>query len=73
MQHQTIRRDESGRWQGMDCPCREDHGPSVREELDIARQDLASLRALAQAAMGDGHDGRVRADEILRITGTVAL
>lgn len=70
MQHKTITRNAAGRLTGQDCPCGEDHGPSVREELDITREHLADLRALALAAKAGG--GTVTADEILAITLTVA-
>jgi hypothetical protein len=43
MQHQTIRRNPDGTVTPMGCPCGEDHGPSLREELDWA---LARVRSL---------------------------
>lgn len=45
MRHQTITRDAHGALVGMDCPCGEDHGPSLREELEIERELNARRRA----------------------------
>jgi hypothetical protein len=37
MTHQTIRRNADGSLTSIDCPCGEDHGPSLHEELAIMR------------------------------------
>jgi hypothetical protein len=44
MQHQTIRRNASGKWESIDCPCGEDHGPSLREERDYLLDQVAELK-----------------------------
>lgn len=46
MDHQTITRNADGTLTSIDCPCGEDHGPSLREELDIMRE--GNLRAASK-------------------------
>jgi hypothetical protein len=41
MQHRTITLDEHG---ALGCTCGEDHGPSLREELDWALAEVTRLR-----------------------------
>lgn len=45
MQHQTMTRNASGQLVSMDCPCGEDHGPSVDEERVWALEANDRLRA----------------------------
>lgn len=45
MQHQTLYTDAQGQLRDMDCPCGEDHGPSVDEERRWLLQENTRLRA----------------------------
>jgi hypothetical protein len=45
VQHQTLYADADGVLRDMDCPCGEDHGPSVDEERRRLLQENERLRA----------------------------
>lgn len=75
-EHRTIRRNADDSLTSIDCPCGEDHGPSLREELDILRagnrrqaERLNSLANVLGAALtlteGASEADRIRARKLV--------
>ena len=59
-------RNAAGKWEPVDCPCGEDHGPSLREERDLLLEEVAELEARLAIATADraiAEDGLRRCNE----------
>ena len=82
MLHQTIRRNADGSLTSIECPCGEDHGPSLSEELTIMRAanrqkaaeiagligNLERVLALTEARKLDDGANRIKARKYVKAT-----